>query len=84
MLANSSDSDQTLHSVVSDFCCTVCLIVCPIKKKLGLYGLRMHTYLTSEARYNMCGIIELWVTVKVVTLIWAWFGYFICPVLSIW
>ena len=27
--------------------------------KLGLYGLRMHKYLTSEARYNMCGIMEL-------------------------
>ena len=47
------------------------------KKKLGLYGLRMHMYLTREARYNMCGIMELWVTVKVVTLILAWFGYFI-------
>ena len=52
-------------------------------KKARPIWISMHVYLTSVARYNICGIIELLGHCKggkftCNIYICAWFGYFIC------
>ena len=56
MQANSGDPDQTPHSVASDLG-HICL--CPTKRTLGIYGLKMQLFCLSHKSCRNLGSILL-------------------------
>ena len=57
MQANSGDPVQMRHFVESDLGCTICL--CPTKRMLGIYGLKMNLFCLSHKSCRNLGSILL-------------------------